>query len=38
MLEAITLDGSNVSAEIDAYLHHLTWGYDGVFKYGNQFS
>ena len=35
MLEAITLDGSNVSAEIDAYLHHLTWGYDGVFKYGN---
>ena len=37
MLEPITLERSNVSAEIDAYIHHLTIGFDGVFKYGNKF-
>lgn len=37
MLEPITLESSNVSAEIDAYIHYLTIGYDGVFKFGNKF-
>lgn len=36
MFEAITLESSSVSAEIDAYLHHLTFGYDGVFSFGNK--
>lgn len=34
LFETITLEGSNVPAEIDAYLHHLTFGYDGVFLFG----
>lgn len=37
MLEAITLNNSNVSAEIDAYINHILLGNDGVFKYGNKF-
>lgn len=36
MLERITLEGANVSAEIDAFIHHFMFGYDGVFKYGNK--
>lgn len=34
MLEAITLEGSNISADLDAYLHHYIYGYDGVLNNG----
>ena len=36
MLEKITLDGSNVSAEVDAFLHYYEYGHDGVYKYGQK--
>ncbi|KMV78286.1 hypothetical protein DW906_02990 [Coprobacillus sp. AM42-12AC] len=36
MLESITLDQSEVSAEIDAYIHHVCFGKQGVFEYGEQ--
>lgn len=36
MLENITLDGANVTASIDAYLHQCLFGYEGVFRYGRQ--
>lgn len=36
MLESITLDQSEVSAEIDAYIHHVILGRSGVFDYGKQ--
>lgn len=36
MLESITIDGFNVRASVDAYLHHCWFGYEGVFKYGKE--
>ncbi len=36
MLENITLNESNVTASIDAYIHHCLFGYNGVFKCGQQ--
>lgn len=36
MLEAITLDGSNISASIDAYVHDYFIDCEGVFKKGNE--
>lgn len=36
MLEAITLNGSNVTAELDAYIHDNVFNYNGVFDYGNK--
>lgn len=36
MLESITLNGFNVQASVDAYLHHCWFGYEGVFKYGEE--
>lgn len=39
MLESITLDGFNVTASIDAYLHHCLFRVDGVFDdYGEGMS
>lgn len=35
MLEAITVDGSNISASIDAYVHDYFIDCEGVFKKGN---
>lgn len=34
MLENITLDQSEVTAEIDAYIHHVVLQKEGVFNYG----
>lgn len=34
MLENITLDQSEVTAEIDAYIHHILLQKEGVFNYG----
>ena len=34
MLESITLDQSEISAEIDAYIHHVILQREGVFDYG----
>lgn len=36
MLENITLNESNVTASIDAYIHHCLFGYNGVFKCSQQ--
>ena len=36
MLENITLNGSNVTAEIDAYIYHCLFGFSGVFEFGEQ--
>ena len=37
MIQPITLDGSNVSAEMDACIHQALFGFDGVLKFGNNF-
>lgn len=35
MLQAITLNGSNVTAEIDAYINHGIHGSQGIVEFGN---
>lgn len=35
MFEPITLEGAEIPADLDAFLHHMTFGYSGVFVYGN---
>lgn len=36
MLENITLDGSTVTASLDAYIHHCFLGSNGVFNFGKK--
>lgn len=36
MLENITLDGSTVTAGLDAYIHHCFLGSNGVFNFGKK--
>lgn len=36
MLENITIEGSNVTAEIDAFINYCKFGKDGVFYFGEK--